>query len=101
MSEEVPEKNDEAVFVIVGKNYEETVYDENKAGKFISKIPRLRTKESGFCSKLKHLMKFLKKCSLGTSSNFFDILRNFPVRLRQAFRLRTFSQICRYCNNIL
>jgi len=31
MSEEVPEKNDEAVFVIVGKNYEETVYDENKA----------------------------------------------------------------------
>ena len=38
MSEEVPEKNDEAVFVIVGKNYEETVYDENKAGTFIPKI---------------------------------------------------------------
>ena len=32
MSEDVPENNDEPVFVIVGKNYEETVYDENKAG---------------------------------------------------------------------
>jgi len=31
MSEDVPENNDEAVFVIVGKNYEETVYAEDKA----------------------------------------------------------------------
>ena len=41
MSEDVPEKNDEAVFVIVGKNYEETVYAEDKAGICVHSIDYL------------------------------------------------------------
>lgn len=71
MSEEVPEKNDEAVFVIVGKNYEETVYDENKAGKFILKIHSYRAKKSDFCSKLRRLMKFLEKILIRNIHKFF------------------------------
>lgn len=33
MSEDIPEDNTASVFIIVGKNYEQTVYDEDKDGK--------------------------------------------------------------------